>query len=104
MAHASLTPPPTRTAEAHTGTLARPPASAPQLARTTHCGIAGRHCSRGSQRALGAPLAPAIGAALVLLLPRVSLRFAFLLGLMFGLGYTLALTAWMRPSAPTPGC
>jgi len=35
-------------------------------------------------------------AALVLLLQRASLRRAFLLGLLFGLGYTLVLTAWMR--------
>jgi apolipoprotein N-acyltransferase len=35
-------------------------------------------------------------AALVLLLQRVSLRYSLLLGLLFGLGFTLALMGWMR--------
>ena len=41
-------------------------------------------------------LLPLAVAALVLVLQRVSLRYASLLGLLFGLGFTLALTAWMR--------
>ncbi|ANH40515.1 Apolipoprotein N-acyltransferase [Nocardioides dokdonensis FR1436] len=41
-------------------------------------------------------LLPLAVAALVLLLQRVSLRQASFLGLLFGLGFTLALTAWMR--------
>lgn len=41
-------------------------------------------------------LLPLAVAALVVLLQRVSLRQASLLGLLFGLGFTLALTAWMR--------
>ena len=41
-------------------------------------------------------LLPFAIAALVLLVQRVSLRHAFVLGLMFGLAFVLVLTAWMR--------
>ncbi len=41
-------------------------------------------------------LLPLAVAALVLLLQREPLRHAFAMGLLFGFGYTLVLTGWMR--------
>lgn len=67
-----------------------------QLARLAAASLAGVAAAGASAPWEQRWLLPLAVAALVLLLQRASLRRAFLLGLLFGLGYTLVLTAWMR--------
>ena len=67
-----------------------------RLARLAAAALAGVAAAGASAPWEQRWLLPLAVAALVLLLQRVSLRHAFLLGLLFGLGYTLVLTAWMR--------
>jgi apolipoprotein N-acyltransferase len=64
-----------------------------RLAAASLAGVAAAGASAPWEQRWLLPLAVA---ALVLVLRRVSLRHAWLLGLLFGLGFTLALTAWMR--------
>ncbi len=84
---------------AEAGTTARSPRQAgrrtllPRLPAAALAGIAAAGASAPWEQRWLLPLAVA---ALVLLLRRVSVRYAVVLGLLFGLGYTLALTAWMR--------
>lgn len=67
-----------------------------QLARLAGASLAGIAAAGASAPWEHRWLLPLTVAALVLLLQRVSLRQAFLLGLLFGFGYTLVLTVWMR--------
>lgn len=64
-----------------------------RLAAASLAGVAAAGASAPWEQRWLLPLAVA---ALVLLLQRVSLRQASLLGLMFGIGFVLALTVWMR--------
>ncbi len=66
------------------------------LARLPAASLAGVAAAGASAPWAHRWLLPLAVAALVLLLQRVSLRHAFLLGLLFGLGYALTLTAWMQ--------
>ena len=66
---------------------------AAQLVAASLAGVAAAGASAPWEQRWLLPLAVA---ALVLLLQRASLRYACLLGLLFGIGFTLALTAWMR--------
>ncbi|WP_299929571.1 apolipoprotein N-acyltransferase [uncultured Nocardioides sp.] len=98
MPPAPATPLPTRTAQARETTpslVARPLRRhlLARLAATSLVGVAAAGASAPWEHRWLLPLAVA---ALVLLLQRVPLCHAFLLGLLFGLGFTLALTAWMR--------
>lgn len=64
-----------------------------RLAAASLAGVAAAGASAPSEQRWLLPLAVA---ALVLLLQRVSLRYSLLLGLLFGFGFTLVLTGWMR--------
>ena len=93
----ALTPSVSRPAEA--GTTApspRQPGRRTLLARLPAAALAGIAAAGASAPWEQRWLLPFAVAALVLLLRRVSVRDAVVLGLLFGLGYTLALTAWMR--------
>lgn len=96
MTHTPTTHPPTRTVEA--GETAPSAARRPRylIARLTAASLAGAATAGASAPWEQRWLLPLAIAALVLLLQRVSVRYASLLGWMFGLGFVLVLTAWMR--------
>ncbi|GAW49730.1 apolipoprotein N-acyltransferase [Nocardioides sp. PD653] len=67
-----------------------------RLARLAAASLAGVAAAGASAPWEQRWLLPLAVAALVFLLHGSTLRRAFLLGLLFGLGYTVLLTAWMR--------
>ncbi|WP_299932504.1 apolipoprotein N-acyltransferase [uncultured Nocardioides sp.] len=87
-----------RSAEAGTtaASLTRQPGRRTLLARPPAAALAGFAAAGASAPWEQRWLLPLAVAALVLLLRRVSVRYAVVLGLLFGLAYTLALTSWMR--------
>lgn len=98
MQPAPPTPLPTRTGKARqtAPSTVHQPWRRNRLARLAAASLTGVAAAGASAPWEHRWLLPLAVAALVLLLQRVSLRYAVLLGLLFGLGYTLALTAWMR--------